>query len=339
MEKVKNIVTKALEKLQTQTGFTAEWTQLENTIDGKLNLKLQGRKYQTYATVKRELRQYQLDQILNYAKEYKPIIVIAEHIFPAIKERLREEKIGYIDIAGNIFINDGDIYVWIDGNKPNKKIKRVTNRAFTKAGLRTVFYLLLHEVAINMPYRQLAQNTGVAVGNIQNVLEGLKDAGFIMHKNKQEKVLHNKKALLHRWIDGYRETLKPALHIGNFEFLNNDSFQNWKKLEMPDPEIVKAQWGGEPAAEEMTKYLNPQQLTLYIKKNTTLFLTKWKLVPNEKGDLLIYEKFWHNEPENNDKLVPPLLVYADLIITDDPRCIETAAIIYDKYLKTQYEPN
>src|SRR5690606_38877337 len=117
-----------------------------------------------------------------------------------IMAQLREEGIGYLDKAGNIFINDGDIYLWIDGLKLEKKVKRVANRAFTKAGLKTVFYLLLHKDAINLPHRQLALHTGVALGNIPNVIEGLRDAGFVLQLNKQEKILHNKKALLTRWI-------------------------------------------------------------------------------------------------------------------------------------------
>jgi hypothetical protein len=34
----------------------------------------------------------------------------------------------------------------------------------------------------------------------------------------------------------------------------------------------------------------------------------------------------------------PLLIYADPMITDDPRCIETAQIIYDQcHLKYEFE--
>jgi hypothetical protein len=30
-------------------------------------------------------------------------------------------------------------------------------------------------------------------------------------------------------------------------------------------------------------------------------------------------------------------VYADLLLTNDPRCLETAGMIYDKYLKNEFE--
>jgi hypothetical protein len=46
------------------------------------------------------------------------------------------------------------------------------------------------------------------------------------------------------------------------------------------------------------------------------------------------ERFWEFENNGQDKdLVPPLLVYADLLATTDTRNVETAKLIYDEYLK------
>lgn len=68
-----------------------------------------------------------------------PLWVIAERIFPALKETLqetlRENKIGYLDTAGNIYVNTPEQFVWLDGHKATETKKPVTNRAFTKTGL------------------------------------------------------------------------------------------------------------------------------------------------------------------------------------------------------------
>jgi hypothetical protein len=58
-------------------------------------------------------------------------------------------------------------------------------------------------------------------------------------------------------------------------------------------------------------------------------------MPKEDGELHIYERFWY-EPAQQ-AYAPTLLVYADLISADDPRCIETAQIMYDKFLKDEFE--
>ncbi len=53
-----------------------------------------------------------------------------------------------------------------------------------------------------------------------------------------------------------------------------------------------------------------------------------------KGNVKAYQKFWMYDEENNN-IVPPLLAYADLINTNDRRCIETAQKIYDGLLQNK----
>lgn len=329
------IVTKALTSLKVQTAVVGTWTPSKSEIDGEVNFLFENKELKVNAEVKTELRSFQLPQIIEIAKKYQPFLVVAERIFPQIKETLRQNKIGYLDGAGNFYLNTPDQFVWIDGNKHTETEKLVTNRAFTKTGLKTVFYLLLKESNINLSYRDLAKATNVSLGNIKNVITGLKEGGFILPVNDREILLQNKKALLDRWIAGYRETLKPSLLLGNFRFLKNESFTNWKNLTIERGETI---WGGEPAADLITNYLSPEILTIYTLETKAALMLKWKLLPDEAGNVKIYEKFW-NDPET-DKLpyAPMLLVYADLVITDDSRCIEIAERIYNQYLKDEFEP-
>lgn len=61
--------------------------------------------------------------------------------------------------------------------------------------------------------------------------------------------------------------------------------------------------------------------------------TVW-LRKDPRGNTEILRRFWAaNEWEARDKqVVPPLVVYADLISKSDSRTRETAQIIYDQYL-------
>ncbi|MCJ7617255.1 MAG: type IV toxin-antitoxin system AbiEi family antitoxin, partial [Desulfobacterales bacterium] len=57
------------------------------------------------------------------------------------------------------------------------------------------------------------------------------------------------------------------------------------------------------------------------------------LKKDPQGKIEIFQKFWNFDYPWDDKtLVPPLLIYADLIATADDRNIETARIIYDQYI-------
>ena len=58
-------------------------------------------------------------------------MLVADKIYPAQKQRLRENGIAYLDTAGNIYVSNGNLLLWLDGHIDVKK----TNRAFTKAGL------------------------------------------------------------------------------------------------------------------------------------------------------------------------------------------------------------
>jgi len=327
------IVQKAVEKLVQHTGLQGHWAALNGVTDGVIEFDIDGIPVRLTAEVKKEIRHYQLKELLSLAKQHEPFMIIAEKIFPNIKEILRKNQVGYLDTAGNIYIKTGGNYIFIDGNKPVDEEKPVTNRAFTKTGLRTVFCLLLERDAINSPYRQLAETSGVALGNIKNVMEGLREAGFILQVNKRKMALQNKRALLDRWISGYRETLKPALAIGNFRIWDKNKLLNWRQLPMQPGEMV---WGGEPAAEELTGYIKPTVFTVYTDQTRAAIMPRWTLLPDTKGEIQLYKKFW-KVPLDAQGYAPPLLVYADLLITDDPRCIETAGMIFNQYLQNEFK--
>jgi hypothetical protein len=284
--------------------------------------------------VKKVVQPYHIPQIIENARHRYDCMVIAEYIYPAQKQVLKENGIGYLDTAGNIYLENKHNLIWLEGNKHIEEEKPASNRAFTKAGLRTLFYFLLNEEALNLPYRMLAQATGGALGNMKYIIEGLTEAGFILQVGPKRKVLQKKKMLLERWITGYQEILKPALHMGDFNFWDEDKQQHWDTLITEDDKTI---WGGEAAAALFTNYLNPAYLTVYTENNRAQMLRNWKLIPNKDGQLKMYEKFWVDTSWDTKKIAPPLLVYADLITTNDPRCIETAMIIYDKYLKDEFE--
>jgi hypothetical protein len=327
------IVTKALEQLNNYTGIQGKWKQGPGELDGEIDLHFTAGDQHFFVEVKKELRQHQLPQIFEMAEKNWPFMVIAENIFPTLKKTLRDKKIGYLDTAGNIYTDTPNHFVWIDGNKPAEEKRPVANRAFTKTGLKTVFYLLLRDDNINMPHRALAAATEVALGNIKNVMEGLKEAGFLLKINDTTLKLQHKKKLLDRWMTAYKEKLKPALLVGTYRFWDKNKFQEWQNLPLNAGEGV---WGGEPAADMLTNYLVPANLTLYTNQKTEV-ARKWTLIPDDQGNVQLYKKFWTDTQFDKEKYAPPLLVYVDLLLTNDPRCEETAAMIYDKYLKHEFE--
>lgn len=338
------IILKVLDTLEARTGIRAKWIFPKETdkkeLDGQITIQTHGGELTLYIEAKTELRGYQIDQ-LNTLKNYyggDRFIVIADRIYPNIKDRLREEQINYLDGAGNIYLKHSEQFIWLDGKKEENPVKPTTNRAFTKAGLRVVFYLLNHRDAINLTYRELAEKTGVALGNITYIIDGLKELGFILKVNEGTKILIKKRDLFERWIEGYGAILKPSLLLGRFNLTdNNKKWQNYIYNEENYPHYIL---GGEPAAAELTNgYLVPDLITVYTDLNIVEMTINWRIMKDRNGNLLVYEKFWKEDFANEMLVAPPMLVYADLLLTNDPRCLEAAKLIFNKYLANELAEN
>jgi hypothetical protein len=84
----------------------------------------------------------------------------------------------------------------------------------------------------------------------------------------------------------------------------------------------------------LTNYLHPAEFTLYTDESRNELIKNYKLIPHEKGNVKVYQKFWKRDNATQNT-APSLVVYADLMAISDRRCIETAQKIYDEYLQTQ----
>lgn len=328
------IIHNALNNILTTASIRGTWKEMDdkNHIDGKLKLKIENQTIDLFAEIRTEIRTIHLQKIEDLAKEYNPFIVMAQRIFPKIKEDLRNRNIAYLEANGNIFLKEKGIFVWIDTNNLVEIKNKTTNRAFTKTGLKVVYQFLINEQWINYTYRQIAEQTNTGIGNVNNIFTGLKQEGYLLQINKQQYKIENKKKLLETWVMEYEKRLKPILTIGTFRFLKEDDFYNWKNLQL---QKGKTCWGGEPAGDIFTNYLRPEELTIYTTETRGDLMKNYRLVPDINGNVLILKKFWEYD-EINDNVVHPLLAYADLINKGDRRCTETAQKIYDEYLQDKF---
>ena len=155
-------------------------------------------------------------------------------------------------------------------------------------------------------------------------MRDLAQAGYLLNLGKNGRKLIRKDELLEKWVSNYHEQLRPKIIIGRYAALDKDW---WKKVE----DKYDVLWGSEKAAGIITKYLKPEITTIYIKELTSDFLIRNKLHSTSEGDIEILKRFWLFDDQWTDQnVVPPILVYADLIAGKSDRNIETAKIIYDK---------
>jgi hypothetical protein len=330
------ILKRALHKLNQITGGRAK--QMHTPVpqpgleaDAVLRIMLGKEKHDLLVEIKHELRQPQLPTILTkLGRNKESWILVSQYIPQPIKNQLKDQGINYLETAGNCFIQGEGLFLYINDQPVTPSRQTTTAKLWKQAGLKFLFVIISNPALLNTPYRTIADAAGIALGNVGQLMQELEQGGYIKKKH-QEWLMNNKDALIQRWIELYHVLLKPKYEMGRFRFLLPETQQKWKSFK-----TVNFYWGGEPAGELLTNFLQPELFTIYTYTSQAKLIKELKLIPDTGGNIELIEKFWNYiavEAETTSTLtVPPLLVYADLMGTNDSRNWEVASRIKSKCL-------
>jgi hypothetical protein len=330
-QKEQIIFEKALAKLKRITG----WDRIDN-LGGinELDFQLGDIRLEFTFVIKNDFRTGHIGLLMQqFMGNRGAPLLITRYINPIVGEKLKDLKINYIDTAGNICIIIPPVFIYLTGKKPDEEVhaKKYLGTFQAAAGLQIVFALLCNRDLVKKTVRELADLTGFATGTIHNVFNDLARRGYIIKHEKTGKKLVNRRTLLNKWIEAYPENLRPKIIYGKYKLLQIDKTGN-------DLEEYGALWGGETAAALMTNYLTPKIQTIFIGDEVKKYIFRKRLELDPKGELELMEIFWKFKwPEEELHVVPPILVYADLMATDNERNIETAKLIYERYLARYIE--
>ncbi|MDO8812120.1 MAG: type IV toxin-antitoxin system AbiEi family antitoxin [Gallionella sp.] len=346
-DKEQAILLHALEALQRTTGFIGNVIEREPIIaqgfhaDVHVEIEANGQCYGYMAEIKRIDRFATLADIKNqYARYGDHLLLVAPRVTTELAEKCRELDLQFIDTAGNAYLHGLGLFVLVKGQRliegeDIQLAEQQGKRTGTATNLRAFFALLCKPELLNAPYRDINQAAGVALGTVGWVFFDLNARGYITGgKGKGDRVLLERLRLVQEWVTNYPIKLRPKLNPRRFRAPKTDW---WKEVDITK---YGAQWGAEVAAEKMTGYLRPHTLTIYLhkeqgQKNLTRMVAEHKLRADLQGDIEILDAFWDFEDEKPmPETVPPLLAYADLIATLDPRNLEAAKLIYERYLAT-----
>jgi len=298
-------------------------------VDLFLRMVIQGKELRYYAEIKTAVTKAHKGLLLMRREKLNyPLLLIAKYVNAQMAEQLRQDGIEFIDTAGNAFINQPPLYIFVRGNRlPEVAEKARLKRAFKTAGLRMIYAFLCNPGLENKTYREIAAVTDVALGTVNWIMKELKNLGFLLDMGKRGQKLIQKENLLQRWVTAYPEQLRPKLILGRFR----GEFGWWQQKRL-DP--LKAQWGGEIAAARLTQYLQPEIITIYTTtQELNQILIENRLRKDPTGDVEILERFWKPvEIWQYEDLVHPVLIYADLLVTGSQRNIETAKMIYEQHI-------
>jgi hypothetical protein len=331
----------AFDALRRTTGLEGRLVAIQDPkqdgqrADAVVEIVAEGKRHRYVIALKRVDRFATLGMVKHQLERYdQPGLLIAPYITPDVAERCRELHIPFIDTAGNAYLHEPGLLVFVKGQRT--RIADISGadtmaRAGTTTALRVIFVLLCRQELLNAPYREMVRAAGVALGTVGWVFYDLQGRGYTTGGlRKGGRRLLEPQRLFEEWVTNYPMRLRPKLNPKRFRAMTPDWWQH------ADVTTYGAQWGGEVAAEKLTGYLKPEAVTLYVRpekdrSNVARLVAAHKLRADPRGDIEMLDTFWHfSAAQEHQDIVPPILVYADLMATHDPRNLDAARLLYDR---------
>ena len=273
----------------------------------------------------------QLRRINGRAQE--PVVLAAPYIPDSLGGELQRQHIQYLDTAGNAYLNapDAGLFILVGGQRQPAIGKQVQHRAFQPAGVQLLYHLLSEPALLQASYRAMAEQAQVALGSVSILLKGLQQLELLRDESGKRRWT-DPAQVLRRWVDAYGEVVRPKLPAQRYRWLDPAvARQGWQNLEL-GPDMA---WGGEPAAHLLLDgYLLPEYFTLYTTAARGEVIRQLRLVPDAAGKVEVLRPMdttlGPGRPQ--PQAVHPLLAYADLLLTADPRNREVAHLLHEHYL-------
>jgi len=254
-------------------------------------------------------------------------ILVAPYITRETAAHCRQLKLPFLDTAGNAYLEEEGLLVYVVGQERPAELAQAKFRALRPAGLQLTFALLCRPDLLQTNYRTMAGAAKVALGTVGPVIQDLRARKFLRGARDGHLQIDDRRRSLEEWVTRYPTTLRPKLEARRFD-------ADPKLLEHLDLKRHHAMWGGEPGADRLTHMLRPAEYTIYTKGPWTKLAAAGRLRANPQGNVEVLEAFWDFQVDGLDEdVVPPLLVYADLLATRDGRNIEVANRIQEQYLE------
>lgn len=325
------LLQKVLEAAQRRFGlqgkaFVQQPQGPDEWADARIRLALGDWQQDFLVEMKVGLRPANLGPIMHrLAQQKTQALLVADHITPPMAETLRAQNLQFLDAAGNAYLKQPGVFVWVTGERAEHRLAdpRTRGRAFAPTGLKVLLTLLCHPELVDRPYREIAAVAGVAHGTVGWIMPELEPLGFI-GKIKGKRRLLNAGTLLEQWAEAYLRVLRHRLRLGLYYAPTLDW---WDKVE---PRKYGLTLGGEAAAARITDYLRPATVTMYGAKAEPRFLVDYQLRPKGVHEVEVLRRFWNFDEDA--ELAPLPIIYADLVRTGDARCLETAELIQEKFI-------
>ncbi|TYO97506.1 hypothetical protein EDC39_11046 [Geothermobacter ehrlichii] len=267
----------------------------------------------------------------------KPLL-LTDYLPEKVAAKLRRSGIDFVDAAGNASLRQPPLFVEVSGRKRPERQPR-TGRAFQHAGLKLIFLLLRQPKAAAWTYRDLAGESGIALGAVGPVLKNLEQLGHLVERNGIRQ-LHAADELFRRWEIGYGDRLRATLGIQPCRPVAADGIARL-------PDMIREQGleddvliGGELGACLLLREGTPEQASLHLAGDPLRLMLKLQLIPDPAGRVHLLRRFgrvdaWRGWQPQETPLADPLLLHAEMAATAT-RQPQIAERLFREYLAPRF---
>jgi hypothetical protein len=261
-----------------------------------------------------------------------PLIVFAPYVSSEMGVVLAARGINFVDRAGNCRLDLGGRYV---AHVEGRRLRPSSDapKGMRAAGFRLVFALLVEPDLLNASVRALAGASSVSLGTTANVLRRLEQDRIVV-RTKSKRHIVRRDDLIERWIAGYAETLRPQLIVGRFQTPDRDPLALEDHAAAVLGPAGTWAWGGGAAAFRLTRHYRGPDTVLHVESSSADLPGRLNAVPHRAGPLMLLGvpgplAFRGPVP----RVVHPILVYTELVLTGSDRAGEAASEIRERFLR------
>ena len=263
--------------------------------------------------------------------DYPPLLVY-DHVPHALGAQLRAQGTRYADAAGNAWFQHPELLARAHTRIPLAPTElAVSSPAWHVQLLRLLFQLVLAPDLAAYSIPQLAAHTQLPVEVVRQVLRSLAAQGFWDHEAPLGVSPLLLPAPTQYWLTHYAGTLRRRLNAQRYRPRCPTLLAEWAQRGLP----AECLWSGEAAAHLLLgSPMPPTSLTLYSQLPRPQLVQQLDLVPSPKGAIEILNAFVPATcfALTDPRCVPPLLVYADLMATQNPSHQALAQELQTHYL-------
>ena len=266
-----------------------------------------------------------------------PVIVFARYISRSIGERLAAAGVNFVDRVGNLHLHLGDNQTLLLGKKESPTVSE--GKRTGPAAIQVYCTFLSAPEAIQWSTRRVAELSGAGKTAVSDARQRLISDEVLQHFRSRGYSLVNRKTLEEYFIRGYEHILRPHITLGRYRSAENepDAFVERVAI-VASKHGLKWALTGAAGAYELERFYRSEETQLFLRAGAIRgeLQRDLQLLPDKHGPITLFKFFGDIVLYPGPKKRPvahPWLIFTELLYQGDPRALEAAEEIREKFLK------